>query len=58
MQLDPEEDIMVAWRPFTEAIQMAIDGRITEVCSVAAILKVAWAKAQTRSEATSGLAIL
>ncbi|HEX4750009.1 MAG TPA: NUDIX hydrolase, partial [Bryobacteraceae bacterium] len=23
MQLDPEEDIMVAWRPFTEAIQMA-----------------------------------
>jgi 8-oxo-dGTP pyrophosphatase MutT (NUDIX family) len=45
MQLDPEEDITVAWRPFTEAIQMVIDGRITEVCSVAAILKVAWARA-------------
>jgi 8-oxo-dGTP pyrophosphatase MutT (NUDIX family) len=39
---DPEEDITVAWHPFAEAVRMAIDGRITEVCSVAAILKVAW----------------
>lgn len=41
MRLDPEEDITVDWQPFQEAVRMAIDGRITEVCSVAAILKVA-----------------
>jgi 8-oxo-dGTP pyrophosphatase MutT (NUDIX family) len=40
-RLDPEEDIALAWRPFDEAVRMALDGRITEVCSVAAILKVA-----------------
>lgn len=44
MQLDPEEDIVVEWKPFEEAVQMAMDGRITEVCSVAAIFKVAWLK--------------
>ena len=32
------------WRPFHEAVNMAMDGRITEVCSVAAILRVAWKK--------------
>ncbi len=42
MRLDPEEDISVEWRPFEEAVSMAVDGRITEVCSVAAILRVAW----------------
>ena len=42
VQPDPEEDITVQWKPFKEAIQMAMDGRITEVCSVAAILRVAW----------------
>ncbi len=41
MQLDPEEDITVAWHPFAEAVKMAMDGRITEVCSIAAILMVA-----------------
>jgi 8-oxo-dGTP pyrophosphatase MutT (NUDIX family) len=41
MRLDPEEDISVTWRPFEEAVRMAMDGRITEVCSVAAVLKVA-----------------
>ena len=41
MQLDPEEDITVEWHPFVEAVSMVMDGRITEVCSVAAILKVA-----------------
>jgi 8-oxo-dGTP pyrophosphatase MutT (NUDIX family) len=41
MRLDPEEDIVAAWTPFDEAVRMAMDGRITEVCSVAAILKVA-----------------
>jgi 8-oxo-dGTP pyrophosphatase MutT (NUDIX family) len=39
--LDPEEDIAVEWKPFAEAVEMAMDNRITEVCSVAAILKVA-----------------
>jgi len=39
--LDPEEDITLTWHPFTEAVNMVMDGRITEVCSVAAILKVA-----------------
>jgi 8-oxo-dGTP pyrophosphatase MutT (NUDIX family) len=42
VQADPEEDITVEWKPFEEAVQMAMDGRITEVCSVAAILRVAW----------------
>jgi 8-oxo-dGTP pyrophosphatase MutT (NUDIX family) len=41
MRLDPEEDISVAWHPFEEAVGMVMDGRITEVCSIAAILRVA-----------------
>jgi len=40
-KLDPEEDILVAWHRFEEAVAMAMDGRITEVCSVAALLRVA-----------------
>lgn len=40
--LDPEEEIALVWKPFEEATAMAMDGRITEVCSVAAILRVAW----------------
>jgi 8-oxo-dGTP pyrophosphatase MutT (NUDIX family) len=46
MHLDPEEDIVVEWKPFSEAVQMAMDGRITEVCSVAAILMVAQRRAR------------
>ena len=42
MNLDPEEDITVDWKPFGEAVEMAVDGRITEVCSVAALLRVNW----------------
>lgn len=42
--LDPEEDISVKWVPFEEAVSMAMDGRITEVCSVAAILHVCMLK--------------
>ncbi|MBV8071146.1 MAG: hypothetical protein JO270_14655, partial [Acidobacteriaceae bacterium] len=38
---DPEEEITVAWKPFQEAVKMAMDGRITEVDSVAAILMAA-----------------
>jgi 8-oxo-dGTP pyrophosphatase MutT (NUDIX family) len=41
MNLDAEEDISVEWKPFHEAVTMAMDGRITEVCSVAALLRVA-----------------
>ena len=41
MHHDPEEDITMEWRPFREAVQMALDSRITEVCSVAALLRVA-----------------
>ena len=45
MNLDPEEDITVEWQPFEEAVRMAMDGRITEVCSVAALFQVAlWRK--------------
>jgi hypothetical protein len=40
-RFDPEEEIVIEWWPFGEAVRMAVDGRITEVCSVAAILKVA-----------------
>ncbi len=40
-RLDPEEDIAVCWTPFPEAVQMCLDGRITEVSSIAAILMVA-----------------
>lgn len=39
--LDPEEQIAMQWVPFNEALEMAIDGRITEVCTVAALLRVA-----------------
>jgi 8-oxo-dGTP pyrophosphatase MutT (NUDIX family) len=38
---DPEEDIAVCWKSFAEAVRMSIDGRITEVSSIAAILMVA-----------------
>ena len=38
---DAEEQIDVAWHPFERVVAMAMHGQITEVCSVAAILKVA-----------------
>ena len=38
---DPEEDITIVWKPFDEAVKMAMDGTITEVCSIAAILRLA-----------------
>jgi ADP-ribose pyrophosphatase len=40
-QCDPEEEIAVCWKPFDEAVEMSLDGRITEVSSMAAILMVA-----------------
>jgi 8-oxo-dGTP pyrophosphatase MutT (NUDIX family) len=36
---DPYEEIHTEWRPFEEVVQMIFDGVITEVCSIAAILK-------------------
>jgi 8-oxo-dGTP pyrophosphatase MutT (NUDIX family) len=36
---DPVEEIATQWRPFDQAVQMALNGEITEVCSVAAILR-------------------
>lgn len=41
-RLDPEEDITLEWQPFADTLRMVMDGRITEVCSIAAILKVAF----------------
>jgi 8-oxo-dGTP pyrophosphatase MutT (NUDIX family) len=38
---DVEEEISIVWKPFGEAVKMAMDGTITEVCSIAAILRVA-----------------
>lgn len=38
---DPEEQIAVTWKPLAEAVDMSLDGRITEVSSVAAILMAA-----------------
>ena len=38
---DAEEQIEVAWHPFPQVVDMVMDGQITEVCSVAAILKLA-----------------
>ena len=40
-KLDPEEEIAVDWKPFDDAVDMSMDGRIVEVSSVAAILMVA-----------------
>lgn len=36
---DPVEQIVTKWAPFDKAIDMVMRGEITEVCSVAAILK-------------------
>jgi 8-oxo-dGTP pyrophosphatase MutT (NUDIX family) len=38
---DPEEQLEVRWVPFESAVQMALKGEISEVCSVAAILMAA-----------------
>jgi 8-oxo-dGTP pyrophosphatase MutT (NUDIX family) len=37
---DPEEQIVTRFVPFAEAVEMAMHGEITEVCSVAALLIV------------------
>ena len=38
---EPTESISLRWVPFDEAVEMVRDGRITDVMSVAAILRVA-----------------
>jgi len=40
-QPDPEEEIAICWKPFSEAVAMCLDGRIQEVSSIAIILMVA-----------------
>ena len=41
---DADEQLDLIWSPFAEAVQMAMRGDISEVCSVAALLKVARAR--------------
>ncbi len=41
VHLDPVEEIETRWLPFDHVVRMALDGGITEVCSVAAILRYA-----------------
>ena len=48
--LDPEEEIALQWVPFAEAVTMAMDGRITEVCSIAAILRIAHLRSPYRNQ--------
>jgi 8-oxo-dGTP pyrophosphatase MutT (NUDIX family) len=36
---EPVEEIVTEWHPFERAVQMVLRGEITEVCSVAAILR-------------------
>ena len=36
---DPVEEIVTEWQPFERAVEMVMKGEITEVCSVAGILK-------------------
>jgi 8-oxo-dGTP pyrophosphatase MutT (NUDIX family) len=40
-RLDPEEEIAIRWVLFETAVQMALSGEITEVCTVAALLMAA-----------------
>ena len=47
-RLDPEEEIVIRWVAFDEAVDMALRGEITEVCSVAALLMAARAADQAR----------
>jgi 8-oxo-dGTP pyrophosphatase MutT (NUDIX family) len=41
VHLDPVEEIETRWLPLAQVVRMALDGGITEVCSVAAILRYA-----------------
>ncbi len=43
---DPEEEIALCWKPFPEAIAMSLDGRITDVSSIAALLMAAQLRQQ------------
>ncbi len=45
---DPEEEIAVCWKPFREAVDMSLDGRITEVSSIAGILMAAQLRQRSR----------
>ena len=45
---DPEEQIVLSWLPFGQAVQKVLAGSITESVSVAAILKVEALRRQGR----------
>jgi 8-oxo-dGTP pyrophosphatase MutT (NUDIX family) len=36
---DPEEEIVIRWVPFSQAVEWSLSGQIVECCSVAALLK-------------------
>jgi len=38
---EPDEEIVTEWLPLARAVEMALNGEITEVCSIAAILRCA-----------------
>ncbi len=40
-QPDPEEELALRWVAFDDAVRMVLNGEITEVCSVAALLMAA-----------------
>jgi 8-oxo-dGTP pyrophosphatase MutT (NUDIX family) len=42
---EPSEDLDIRWLPFTEALEMTLDGRIRDVLSVVAIQRVALERA-------------
>jgi len=50
MAPEPTEDIEVLQLPFDDALEMALDGRITDAISVAALLKVSRLLAATTSD--------
>src|SRR5262249_26468408 len=52
---DPEEEIETRWLPFGEALDWAINGHITECCSVAAILKVEALRQRKRNARSDAL---
>lgn len=50
---DGTEDLRVRWAPFEQALAMTLDGRITDVLSVAGIQRVALARLAGASAATT-----
>ncbi len=49
---DPTEQLEVRWMPFDEALEMTLDGRITDALSVVGIQRVALARLAGATDAT------